>query len=114
MPLQSFLQKLNSRPDSVEFTDTMAVIESLYEFTPTAFTNGELENAAGQNNGSCKLFAFARLQGLSKEQTLACFGAYYRKDVLEHPEGTDHGNIRNFMKFGWDGVVYAGQALRAK
>jgi hypothetical protein len=114
MTLDAFLQKLNSQPETVEFTDTMAVIESLYEFTPTAFKNGELENAAGQNNGSCKLFAFARLQGLTKEQTLACFGAYYRRDVLEHPQGTDHGNIRNFMKFGWDGIVYAGTALRER
>jgi HopJ type III effector protein len=54
------------------------------------------------------------LQRFTKEETLACFGAYYRKDVLEHPAGTDHGNIRNFMKFGWDGVVYAGTALRSK
>ncbi len=114
MTLDAFLQRLSNQPDTIDFTDTMAVIEALYEFMPTAFKNGEQENAAGQNNGSCKLFAFAKLQGLSREQTLACFGAYYRNDVLEHPEGTDHGNIRNFMKYGWDGVVYAGQALKAK
>lgn len=114
MTLDAFLQKLNNDPAAIEFTDTIATIDSLYEFTPTAFKNGELENAAGQNNGSCKLFAFAKLQNLSKEQTLACFGAYYRKDVLEHPEATDHGNIRNFMKFGWDGIAYAGVALQAK
>lgn len=113
MKLDDFLEKLNTAPMSIEFTDTMAVIEALYNFTPTAFKNGELENVAGQNNGSCKLFAFAKLQGLSKEQTLACFGAYYRKDVLENPDGSDHGNIRNFMKHGWDGIAYAGTALRA-
>jgi HopJ type III effector protein len=112
MTLDAFLQKLNNQSGNIEFTDTMAVIDSLYEFTPTAFRNGEQENAAGQNNGSCKLFAFAQLQGLSEQQTLACFGAYYRKDVLEHPEGTDHGNIRNFMKTGWDGIVYSGQPLQ--
>ena len=80
----------------------------------TAFRNGELENAAGQNNGSCKLFAFARLQGLSKEQTLACFGAYYRNDVLGNPTGTDHQNIRNFMQYDWDGIAYAESALRRR
>lgn len=112
MTLDTFLQKLNTRPDSIEFTDTMAVIDALYTFTPTAFRNGSLENAAGQNNGSCKLFAFAKLQGLDQQQTLACFGAYYRKDVLQHPEGSDHGNIRNFMKTGWDGVVYQAQPLQ--
>lgn len=114
MNLDAFRQKLNTAPNTIEFSDTMAVIEALYEFTPTFFKNGTLENAAGQNSGSCKLFAFAQLQGLSKEQTLACFGAYYRKDVLEHPEGTDHGNIRNFIQFGWDGIAYNGQALQAK
>ncbi len=114
MTLDVFLKKLNDQLGSIEFTDTMAVIDSLYEFTPTAFRNGEQENAAGQNNGSCKLFAFAKLQNLSKEQTLACCGAYYRNDVLKHPEGADHGNIRNFMKFGWAGVAHSGQALRVK
>ena len=63
----------------------MAVIEAHYEFTPTAFKNGELMNELGQNSGSCKLFAFAQLQGLSPQQTLACFGTYYRDDVLKNP-----------------------------
>ncbi|MGD9843619.1 MAG: HopJ type III effector protein [Steroidobacteraceae bacterium] len=114
MTLESFLQKLHATPDAIEFTDTMAAIEAYYHFTPTAFKNGELENAAGQNSGSCKLFAFAKLQGLNQQQTLACFGAYYRQDVLVYPQGTDHGNIRNFIKYGWDGIAYAGQALQRK
>lgn len=114
MTLDTFLHQLTSTPDAIEFTDTMAVIEALYDFTPVAFRNGQLENAAGQNSGSCKLFAFARLQGLSQQQTLACFGAYYRKDVLENPQGADHGNIRNFMRYGWEGIAYEGDALRAK
>ena len=114
MTFDSFLQKLNTTPDTLEFTDTMAVIEALYEFTPTAFKNGELENAAGQNNGSCKLFAFARLQGFNQQQTLACFGAYYRQDVLQHPDASDHQNIRNFMTTGWQGIAYTGEALRVQ
>ena len=114
MTLESFLQKLQSTPDAIEFADTMAVIEAHYQFTPTAFKNGELENAAGQNSGSCKLFAFAKLQGFNKQQTLVCFGAYYRNDVLEHSQGTDHGNIRNFIKFGWDGITYGADALQLK
>ena len=113
MNLQTLLQKLNDTPDSVEFTDTMAVIEALYDFTPATFQNGEVLNAAGQNNGSCKLFAFAKLQNLTPQETLACFGAYYRDDVLKHPEATDHQNIRNSMKFGWAGIQYQGSALKA-
>lgn len=114
MTLEAFLQKLNTAPDSIAFTDTMAAIEASYDFTPAAFTNGSLRNEAGQNSGSCKLFAFALLNGLSEPQTLACFGAYYRDDVLKHPEGTDHQNIRNFMQTGWAGVNFDSIPLTAK
>ncbi len=112
--MKSFLQKLKSQPDTIAFTDTIAFIEANYDFTPTAFKNGELMNEAGQNNGSCKLFAFAQLQNLTPQETLACFGAYYRDDVLKHPEATDHQNIRNFIKHGWNGIKYDGNALKAK
>jgi hypothetical protein len=114
MQLDAFLKKLNDTPDSITFDDTMAVISDAYEFTPTSFTNGDVKNEAGQNSGSCKLFAFASLTKLSEQQTLACFGAYYRDDVLKNPDGTDHQNIRNFMKHGWAGVKFDGAALRAK
>lgn len=114
MTLDSFLEKLNETPQEVAFTDTMAVVEALYNFTPTAFQNGDLLNEAGQNSGSCKLFSFAKLQNFSVEQTLSCFGDFYRKDVLENPEATNHQNIRNFMKTGWDGISFEGQALSEK
>lgn len=114
MNLTSFLQKLNDSPEAIEFTDTMFVVEALYDFTETAFNNADLVNEAGQNSGSCKLFAFAQLQKLSKEQTLACFGAYYREDVLQNPEANDHQNIRNFMQQGWDGILFSNMPLREK
>ena len=112
MTLSDFLSKLQSAPESIEFSDTMAVIEANYAFTETGFKNGETNNEAGTNSGSCKLFAFAELNKLSLEATLACFGAYYRSDVLEHPSATDHANIRNFMKHGWDGIEFEGKALK--
>lgn len=114
MDISAFLKQLSDAPDSVQFTDTMAVVEHAYTFTPAAFTNGNLRNEAGQNSGSCKLFAFAMLNHLSEQQTLACFGAYYRDDVLKHPQGTDHQNIRNFMKTGWAGVKFDSMPLTAK
>lgn len=114
MNLNDFLKKLNDTPDNIAFSDTMAVIEELYEFTPAAFKNGELMNEQGQNSGSCKLFAFAQLQDLSPQQTLACFGNYYRDDVLLHPDATDHQNIRNFMKTGWGGIKFAATPLQLK
>lgn len=114
MELNSFLQRLNDTPDSISFGDTIALIESLYQFTPTAFSNGGMLSEAGQNSGSCKLFSFGLLQGLSQQQTLSCFGAYYRDDVLKHPQGTDHQNIRNFIVTGWAGIAFQGSALTPK
>jgi hypothetical protein len=114
MNIDAFLKKLNDTPESVTFDDTMAVIGASCEFTPAAFTNGAVKNEAGQNSGSCKLFAFALLNQLSEQQTLACFGAYYREDVLNNPDGTDHQNIRNFMKSGWSGVEFDSMPLQAK
>lgn len=113
MRIDDFLQQLRTQPNSILFTDTMEVIETNYDFTPVRFTNGSVVNEAGTNSGSCKLFAFAKLQQLSKEETLACFGDYYLVDVLQHPEATNHANIRNFMITGWDGISFDGQALKA-
>ncbi len=114
MNLNELKQALQQQPEQVEFTDTMAVIDAEYDFTPTAFSNGELNNAAGENTGSCKIFAFARLQDLTPAQTLACFGGYYREQVLANPTGQDHQNIRNFIKHGWAGIHYEGQPLTPK
>ena len=113
MNLETFLQKLNQSPEQIEFEEAMAVIEDNYTFNPTAFRNGSLANEAGQNSGSCKIFAFAQLNGLSPQQTLACFGRYYRMDVLQHPDGTDHQNIRNFIQTGWSGIEFDGQPLNS-
>jgi len=114
MTLESFLQKLKDSPDSIEFNDTMSIIDSLYIFNPTSFRNDDFVNEAGQNSGSCKIFSFARLHRLTPEQTLACFGSYYRDDVLNHPENKDHQNIRNFMKTGWSGIEFDSDPLKAK
>ncbi|WP_418264249.1 HopJ type III effector protein [Flavobacterium faecale] len=114
MTIAAFISQLNSNPKSIAFTDTMAVIEENYNFTPTAFQNGNTHNAAGTNSGSCKLFAFAKANNLTQEQTLTCFGAYYFDEVLGDPEGTNHQNIRNFMVSGWDGIQFEAEALELK
>ena len=110
----SFLEQLQENPKSITFQDTINVIEENYDFTPTAFQNGNQHNSTGENNGSCKIFSFAKLQNLSKEATLTCFGSYYFEDVLKNPDGNDHQNIRNFMQFGWDGIHFEGEALLEK
>lgn len=112
--MNKFLQQLEKQPESINFEDTISIIEQNYIFTPCAFTNGEQTNAADQNNGSCKIFAFAQLQKLSTEQTLHCFGDYYRKDVVENPHNQDHQNIRQFMQYGWQGISFENSPLAEK
>lgn len=114
MKIANFLRKLNETPELLTFTDTMAVVEANYDYTPTAFANGNTHNEAGTNEGSCKLFGFAKAQQLNEQQTLNCFAQFYRDDVLGNPEGTDHQNIRNFMVSGWEGIKFEGEALKPK
>ncbi len=115
MTLADFLERLQAEPQSISFADTMAVIEQHYHYTPTAFRNGDQHNDAGCNEGSCKILAFGVQQQLTLEQTLQCFGDYYRNDVMQNPDGDDHQNIRQFMQHGWDGVRFeSNEALTAK
>ena len=114
LDLERFLNRLRIRPESVEFPDAIALINRLYRFVPTGFRNDDLVNEAGRNNGSCKLFAFARLHDLEPSETLALFGAYYRADVLRHPDGDSHPNIRRFMRTGWAGIEFDDVPLRAR
>ncbi len=114
MELEVFITKLSQHPEQIEFSETMAVIDQHYTFTPTTFSNGNTINEANQNNGSCKIFAFGKLNKLSEQQTLACFGSYYRDDVVGNPDGDDHQNIRNFMVSGWNGIKFSAEALSSK
>ncbi len=114
LTITSFIQKIKQDPKSIVFTDTIAIIEENYNFTPTAFQNGTQYNGVGENSGSCKLFSFAKLQNLNQDETLACFGPIYFDEVLSNPDGTNHQNIRNFMKTGWDGISFEGEALVLK
>jgi len=114
MGTDTLLDKIQAQPEQVEFTEVLLAIDDGYDYQPTAFINDAVVNEAGMNEGSCKIFAFAKLHGLNKEQTLACFGKYYRDDVLQHPQGTDHANIRSFMVYGWGGLEFKGNVLTPK
>lgn len=108
------LAQLKSNRETIQFNNVISFIDNHYDFTPTLFKNGNIINETDQNNGSCKVFSFAKLNDLSEEETLFLFGDFYRNDVLRNPEGIDHQNIRNFIKFGWDGISFEGEALRKK
>ncbi|WP_119396009.1 HopJ type III effector protein [Salinibius halmophilus] len=114
MDLNVFIDRLNQSPELVEFEDVMAFIERHYDYQPTAFENGDVVNEAGQNEGSCKILAMAKHMGFTQAQTLHCFGRFYRQDVLQNPDSSDHQNIRQFMLHGWGGVKFSGQPLVRK
>ena len=118
MPLNTFINNVKNN-QKVSFDDSIKIITEFYDYTPTSFTNGlgdnRANNAAGTNEGSCKLFAFAQLNQLDQQQTLNLFGDFYHQDVLMDPEGSSHQNIRNFMQYGWEGIQFSAEnALRLK
>lgn len=99
--------------EAIKFKDVLAFIDARYEHQPAAFKNGDAYNDATQNQGSAKVFTFAQLNNLSEKDTLLLFAEHYMA-VLDTPEGTDHQNIRQFMKHGWGGVAFEAQALIAR
>ena len=114
MTEQDLLRQLSTAPNEIEFSKVINVIDQTYLFQPVGFTVGKQRNDAGENQGSCKLLAFAKLHQISADATPYLFGQYYREDVLEHPNGDDHQNIRNFLKQGWKGVEFDSEALTIK
>ncbi|GGH13689.1 HopJ type III effector protein [Sphingobacterium alkalisoli] len=99
--IQELIQQLQNK--KAKFSDVLAFIDERYSYTPTAFTNGKQYNTENENQGSAKVFSFAHINGLSKEDTLLLF-AEHRDAVLSSPDGTDHQNIRQFILNGWEGV----------
>ena len=116
--LEQLIHQIKTDPETVEFQDVIKLIDENYDYNPTSFINGQgveqVSNQAGENEGSCKIFSFAKSHHLDQSQTLHCFGRYYRDDVLQHPENTDHENIRTFIKYGWNGITFERPALKLK
>ena len=116
MKLDVLLTEIKNSSSEIEFDNVINTIDNHFIYTPTRFSNGISEdvviNDAGTNEGSCKVFAFAQIMNLDKDQTLACFGQYYQ-DVQSTPEGDNHANIRTFMKHGWPGIQFDAPALVA-
>lgn len=102
---QGIVTAVRESPDTVEFDDVISALDAGYDATEVEFEVNGLKSAPGSNVGSAKLLSFGVLAGLSKDETLALFGGYYR-DVVATPDGDDHPNIRNFMTSGWEGVSF--------
>ena len=97
-----------------KFTETIAMIEEYFDYSAVAFSVGEQKNAQGENEGSAKVFSFARFANLETEATLQLFCEHYAS-VVQSPDGTDHANIRAFMASGRSEVKFPnGLALTPK
>lgn len=101
------------KENSLKFNQVIEFIETYYQHQPTAFKNGNVYNEATQNQGSAKVFSFAKINNLSAADTLYLFAEHYQS-VLASPDAVDHQNIRQFMAHGWPGIVFEGEALVAK
>ena len=63
--LNMILTQLKTSPETIDFKEVIAYIDEHFDFVPTKFRNGTAVNEAGENNGSCKVFSFAKLKGLN-------------------------------------------------
>jgi hypothetical protein len=106
-----FLNTLESNENP--FSDTLAFIDQWYEHTPCAFTNGNVANSENQNQGSCKVLAFAIAEGLTDLQALQCFGEHYR-DVIATPNVDNHHNLRRLLKDGLVDISFDGTPLKRR
>jgi len=98
----------------VNFAETIKLIDEHYTYFAVPFTCGDLKSPANTNTGSAKVFSFGLMTKMDEKSTLRLFGEHY-KDVLANPSGTDHPNIRNFMKLGWGAVTFpTGLAIISK
>ncbi|MBW0148836.1 HopJ type III effector protein [Marinobacter arenosus] len=96
-----------------DFDDTLALIDRHFEYQPTGFHNGPLHNPAGENVGSCRVFALGRYCNLPETETLQLFAQHYQQ-VMGDPAGDSHGNIRQFISTGWSGIRFEDEPLRPR
>ena len=111
--IRNFIERLRTTPETMHFAEVIALIDTHYSHTPTAFVNGTATNQASENQGSAKVFSFARLHELNQTETLHCFAEHFRA-VSYNPIGNDHQNIRQFIANGWQGVQLADTCLTVK
>lgn len=101
------------RLKKIKFDEVLTLIDQEYDFIPSSFRNGVKLNNSEENQGSARVLYYAKLNNLSKEDTLLLFAEHY-SHVLDSPNGVDHQNIREFLLNGWEGVFFANVLLKKK
>ncbi|WP_312186122.1 HopJ type III effector protein [Sphingobacterium sp.] len=111
MTTKELLEK--SKGHHLNFQEVLDHISENYTYSPTAFQNGNLKNSKEENQGSAKVFFFAKLNNLSAEDTLGLFAEHYQ-NVLDNPAGEGHQNIRQFLANNWGGISFEQDVLKQK
>ena len=84
MTVAELVQKIKTQAENIQFSEIIETVDANYNFTPTAFKNGETMNEANQNNGSCKVFSFAKNQrNLLKPSQLKLISSYYKLFIIK-------------------------------
>ena len=110
----AFADKIKGGKDKVTLKETLAFIDEHYLYFEVPFKNGPLYSKPNENVGSAKIFSFALMTRMSEAQALSMFGEVYDA-VKATPAGTDHPNIRQFMKTGLKEVLFeSGLAISSK
>ena len=107
----AFADKIK-RGESVTFKETIDFLDTHYFYFEVPFKNGPLYSKPNENTGTAKILSFGLMTRMTEAQTLAMFGEIYRN---LSPDGTDHANIRQFIKTGFAGVSFeTGLAISSK
>lgn len=111
---EMFNNNIDMDSSNLMLEDVLETINSHYETQLLEYRVGNIVNKQGENEATGLILSYAALSNMNQETTLKLWGQYYR-DVLKNPTGTDHANIREFMKTGWKGVPFEnGIALTKK
>mgnify|MGYP002715060916 CR=1 FL=1 len=94
------LNELRSRlqQDDYAFSETLAFVAEHYDYQPSAFRNGDVENAAGQNEGSCKTLGLALLEGLSQGELVRAADAVVKDAILEGASKVSPDALRDALQ----------------
>lgn len=100
---KAFAEDVKSGKLNPSFEQTIAMIDANFQYFAVPMKIGDLISAPNVNVASSKIFAFGLMTRMDEASTLKMFGEIYSN--LD-PAGSDHPNIRNFMRDGWGGVFF--------
>jgi len=105
------LERKRNSPESLDslldnhdsFEHVLKLIDCHFTVGAFSFGIGNVENKANENQNSFKVLVAAKFLGLNSDATVKLWGQHYHH-VIADPTGSSHGNLRQFLKYGWEVV----------